>query len=50
MALFGSKEKLKVGVIGVGVLGRFHTKLYKENPDVELVGVFDVASRKLAAI
>ena len=42
--LFGSKEKLKVGVIGVGVLGRFHTKLYKENPNVELVGVFDVSS------
>ena len=42
--LFGSKEKLQVGVIGVGVLGRFHTKLYKENPNVELVGVFDVSS------
>jgi predicted dehydrogenase len=50
MALFGSKEKLKVGVIGVGVLGRFHTKLYKENPDVELVGVFDVASAQAAKI
>ncbi len=49
--LFGSKEKLKVGVIGVGVLGRFHTKLYKENPNVELVGVFDVsaaAAKKVA--
>ena len=41
--LFGNKEKLKVGVIGVGVLGRFHTKLYRENPNVELVGVFDVS-------
>ena len=50
MALFGSKEKLKVGVIGVGVLGRFHTKLYKENPDVELVGVFDVSSAQAAKI
>ena len=50
MALFGSKKKLKVGVIGVGVLGRFHTKLYKENPDVELVGVFDVASAQAAKI
>ena len=50
MALFGSREKLKVGVIGVGVLGRFHTKLYKENPDVELVGVFDVSSAQAAKI
>ena len=41
--LFGNREKLKVGVIGVGVLGRIHTKLYRENPDVELVGVFDVS-------
>ncbi|MBQ9338397.1 MAG: Gfo/Idh/MocA family oxidoreductase [Lentisphaeria bacterium] len=49
--LFGSKkEKIKVGVIGVGVLGRFHTKLYKENPDVELVGVFDVSSSQAAKI
>ena len=50
MALFGSKAKLKVGVIGVGVLGRFHTKLYKENPNVELVGVFDVSSAQAAKI
>ena len=50
MALFGSREKLKVGVIGVGVLGRFHTKLYKENPNVELVGVFDVSSAQAAKI
>ena len=47
---FGKKEKLKVGVIGVGVLGRFHTKLYKENPDVELVGVFDVSASQAAKI
>ena len=50
MALFGTKEKLKVGLIGVGVLGRFHTKLYKENPNVELVGVFDVSAAQAAKI
>ena len=48
--LFDSKEKLKVGVIGVGVLGRFHTKLYKENPNVELVGVFDVIPAAAAKV
>jgi len=48
--LFGNKEKLKVGVIGVGVLGRIHTKLYKENPNVELVGVFDVSSAAAAKV
>lgn len=35
-------EKLKVGVIGTGVLGRYHTKIYSENKNVELVGVYDV--------
>ena len=35
-------EKIKVGVIGVGALGRHHARLYLENPDVELVGIFDV--------
>ena len=34
--------KLKVGVVGTGVLGRYHTRLYKANPKVELVGIFDV--------
>ncbi len=34
-------DKLKVGVIGTGVLGRYHTKLYAVNPKVELVGVYD---------
>lgn len=37
-------EKIKVGVIGVGALGRHHARLYLENPDVELVGIFDVTT------
>lgn len=32
---------LKVGVIGVGYLGRIHAKIYNKLPDVELVGVAD---------
>ena len=35
-------DKLKVGVIGTGVLGKYHTKLYKANPKAELVGIYDV--------
>ncbi len=44
-------EKLKVGVIGTGVLGRYHTKIYSEDKKVELVGVYDVnpdAAKKVA--
>ncbi len=33
---------LKVGVIGVGHLGRIHAKLWKENEAAELVGVYDL--------
>lgn len=34
-------EKLKVGVIGVGYLGRFHAQKYAALGDVQLVGVAD---------
>ena len=33
--------KLRVGVAGVGYLGRFHARIYAAMPDVELVGVAD---------
>ena len=35
-------EKLKIGVIGVGALGRHHARLYAESPNAEVVGIFDV--------
>lgn len=35
-------EKIKVGVIGVGALGRHHARLYAENPRADVVGIFDV--------
>lgn len=34
-------EKLSVGVIGVGHLGKLHTKMFKLIENCELVGVFD---------
>lgn len=34
-------KKLKVGVIGVGVMGRNHVRVYKNIPTVELVGIAD---------
>jgi predicted dehydrogenase len=33
--------KLRVGVVGVGYLGKFHARIYSGLPDVELVGVVD---------
>ncbi len=34
-------DRIKVGVIGVGALGRHHARLYRECPGATLVGVYD---------
>lgn len=44
--------RIRVGVIGVGYLGKLHARIYAGMPDVELVGVADVnadAAREVAA-
>ena len=33
---------LKVGVIGLGAMGKNHVRVYSELPEVELVGIADV--------
>ncbi len=38
-----SSTKLKVGVVGVGALGRHHARLYKGIENAEIVGIFDVS-------
>jgi predicted dehydrogenase len=43
-------DKLKVAVIGVGYLGRFHAQKYAAMDDVELVGVVDVDPARAAMI
>ena len=37
---------IKVVVLGVGHLGSIHAKLWKENPSVKLVGIYDVDAEK----
>lgn len=41
---------LKVGVIGVGQMGRHHARVYSELPNVELVGVADVDKTAAAKV
>lgn len=36
-----TRQAVKVGVIGVGALGRHHARLYAASPQAELVGVYD---------
>ncbi len=45
-----SDKKLKVGVIGVGALGRHHARLYAASPNAEVVGVFDVQKETADAV
>jgi len=44
------KDKLRVGVVGVGYLGKFHARIYAAMPDVTLVGVVDVDEAAAKAV
>lgn len=39
-------DKIRVGVVGVGYLGRLHARIYSELEDSHLVGVFDTNKEK----
>jgi predicted dehydrogenase len=41
---------LKVGVIGVGAMGKHHVRVYSQIPDVELVGAADINRRLVGQI
>jgi predicted dehydrogenase len=41
---------IKVGVIGVGALGRHHARLYKECEGVRLVGIYDSNAERAAEV
>lgn len=41
---------VRVGVLGVGSMGRHHARVYAESPNAELVGVSDVDEENAAAV
>lgn len=43
-------NKLKVGVIGTGHLGRLHTKLLREVDNTEFIGIYDIDPEKAKAV
>ena len=43
-------NKLKVGVIGIGHLGKLHTKMFKSMENCELVGVYDSNQEQLKSV
>jgi len=50
MSVGESAGRLRVGVVGVGYLGRFHALIYSRMPEVELVGVVDTDQDRGRAI
>jgi len=44
------EKKLRIAVVGVGYLGRFHAEKYARMDDVELVGVADVNKTQAEAV
>jgi predicted dehydrogenase len=45
-----NRDKVRVGVIGVGSLGQWHARIYSELENTELVGVYDAAPQRAAEI
>lgn len=43
-------ETIRVGVVGVGALGKHHARLYKECAGAQLVGVYDRQAETAAAV
>jgi predicted dehydrogenase len=43
-------ETVRVGVVGVGYLGRFHALIYSHMPDVDLVGIVDADAERAQAV
>jgi predicted dehydrogenase len=43
-------QKIRVAVIGVGYLGRFHAQKYAQAPDCELVAIVDTSPQARAAL
>lgn len=46
----GGDRKLRVAVIGVGHLGKFHAKIYAEHPGAELVCLVDASIERARAL
>jgi ornithine cyclodeaminase/alanine dehydrogenase-like protein (mu-crystallin family) len=45
--VLGANERINVGLIGFGLIGRFHMAALKEQPDVQVTAVCDVHSGRV---
>ncbi|MEE8388760.1 MAG: Gfo/Idh/MocA family oxidoreductase [Acidiferrobacterales bacterium] len=46
----GASERLRIGVVGTGYLGKFHARIYNDMPDVNLVGIADIDEDAATAV
>ena len=46
----GERERVRVGVVGVGALGQHHARIYAELEEAELVAVYDVRAERAREI
>jgi predicted dehydrogenase len=44
------RDGLRVGVVGVGTMGRHHARVYSELPDTQLVGVSDADAERARSV
>ena len=49
-AIISPMEKVRMAVVGCGVLGTRHAEIYSKMPDVELVGVVDTHGEKASKV
>ncbi len=49
VSLGDGKQKIRIGIVGCGQMGRWHFDSYKKNPDVELVSFADLSFEKAKA-
>lgn len=47
--VLGANERIGIGIIGYGLIGRIHTRNFKAQSDVNIVGVSEVYSPRLEA-
>lgn len=47
--VLGANERIRVGIIGFGLMGRLHTQSFKEQPDVDIVGVAETYQPRMDA-
>src|SRR6185436_5264163 len=47
--VFGANERVNVGVIGFGLIGRIHANSFKEQSDVEIIGMAEAHQPRLEA-